>query len=338
MKNLAKNGLSVGLIALISIAIMNSQCLADVSRTVEKTFEVKPKGTLAIDSDHGSITVQSKITEIVSIEVILVADVSSEKSAESVFEEFHLDFAQKGDNVFVTGKKEGNGLGLFDNSNKLKVKFIATVPEKFNLDLNTAGGSITVGDLDGQLVARTAGGSLDFGSISGSVDGKTAGGSIRLKGSGDNVALKTAGGSISIGPVNGNAEVKTSGGSIRTGEVTGALEAHTAGGSISIDGVAGAVDAKTSGGSVWATIMKQPKEECTLTTSGGNIAVSLPDNISVSIQARTFGGKVSTDLPITVKGELSKSQIQGTLNGGGPALILETSSGNISISKSREVL
>mgnify|MGYP001045530271 CR=1 FL=1 len=44
MKNLAKNGLSVGLIALISIAIMNSQCLADVSRTVEKTFEVKPKG------------------------------------------------------------------------------------------------------------------------------------------------------------------------------------------------------------------------------------------------------------------------------------------------------
>lgn len=338
MKSLSKKWFLFSFIALTGIILINTQCYADIDRTVEKTFKVNPGGTLTIDSDRGAITVSTKETDMVTIEVEQIADASSEKAAKSIFEEFKLDFTQDGNNIVVTGKQEESGLGLFNNSNKLRVRFVATVPEKFNLDLKTAGGSIIVDDLDGKLMARTTGGSLDFGHISGTVDAKTAGGSIKLKGAGDDVTVKTAGGSISMGSVNGNAQAQTSGGSIRVGEVSGTLEAHTAGGSISIEGVAGTVDAKTSGGSIRAALTEQPKEECRLITSAGNISVSLPDRISVNIKARTFGGKVSTDLPITVKGELSKSQIQGALNGGGPTLLLETSGGNISISKGREVL
>jgi hypothetical protein len=42
---------------------------------------------------------------------------------------------------------------------------------------------------------------------------------------------------------------------------------------------------------------------------------------------------VTTELPLTVQGELRKGLLRGTLNGGGQALILQTSGGGIHLRK-----
>lgn len=324
--------------AVFIVSIIGAQACGEVKDVVTKSFDAQDGGLLKIESDRGSIDIKTHLKDEVIIQVIRYADVSDDAEAQKIFNEFSLEFSQDENTVSVRGKVDENMLGIFNNSNKLKVKYEATIPEKFDVDLNTAGGSIVIGDLDGKVEARTAGGSLNFGRIDGPVLGKTAGGSIRLESSEEDVDLKTAGGSIAVGPIEGDAQLETSGGSIRVGEVEGTLVAYTAGGSISIEGVAGSVDAKTSGGSVRAAIREQPKNECRLKTSAGNIGISLPEHISLNIKAQTFGGKVTTDLPITVKGDISKSQIQGTLNGGGPLLLLETSGGNITISKGKEML
>lgn len=338
MNTTQKFFITVGAGIALMLVIMTTQACADVRQTVDKQFSVDAGGTLIIDSDRGSIEIKTVEENEVKVSVIYEADVMSEQKAESIFEDFVVDFSQKGNNVIISGKVDKDLLGIFDGNNRLRIKYKVTVPERFNAELATAGGSIIVGDLHGKLQAKTAGGSLDFGNITGKVDGKTAGGSIKMQSAGDDVDLKTAGGSITVGPVNGDAEAITSGGSVRIGEVSGTLVAHTSGGSISIDGVGGSIDAKASGGSIRASVTEQPKDDCQLTTSGGSISVSLPENIGLNIKARTYGGKVSTDLPITVRGEISKSHIEGTLNGGGPAMILETSGGNISITKSKELL
>jgi len=305
---------------------------------MRKSFKVKPGGTLTIDSDRGSIHIRTGSANTVEAVITRRADVLGKQRGEDVIASFRIEINQDGNDVEITGKNPSRGGGFFDEMNRLRVEYTVTVPQQYNVNLQTAGGSIDVGDLSGEIYARTAGGSLSFGNTTGPVNAKTAGGSIRLQSSQHDVELKTAGGSITIGGVEGDVQAHTSGGSISIGHVEGSLEAKTAGGSISIDGVTNTVDASTSGGSIRATLLGQPKGDCRLATSAGGVTVDIPENIRLNIEARTMGGKIFTDLPITVRGEISKSKIEGVLNGGGPLLELKTSAGNISISKEKEAL
>jgi DUF4097 and DUF4098 domain-containing protein YvlB len=113
------------------------------------------------------------------------------------------------------------------------------------------------------------------------------------------------------------------------------LEANTSGGSIEIGEARDTVLAHTSAGSITANFSAQPQEDCRLTTSGGGIQVKLAEKLAFDIEARTSGGRVTTELPvtITVVGEHKAEGLRGKLNGGGKALILKTSAGNIAIKK-----
>ena len=47
--------------------------------------------------------------------------------------------------------------------NRLQIKFLITVPQRYNVDLKTAGAGISVGDLEGEVRGQTSGGSLRLG-------------------------------------------------------------------------------------------------------------------------------------------------------------------------------
>jgi len=329
----------VTLIALLLVGVgFTFHVEAAVSDTITKKFTVKTGGTLYLESDRGEIQVKTHDENTVEVKVYREAKTSSESNAQKIFDEFPITIEQDGNDVIIDGEKGDSGFNLFGGNDRLRIRYVVTVPFQYNASLETAGGSITVDDLDGEVDAGTAGGSLRFGHISGSVEGATAGGSIVLKGCGEDVDLKTAGGSIEIGNVEGDVEARTSGGSIRVGDVAGTVDVRTSGGSITIKGMSGSVEARTSGGSIQANITSQLESDSQLKTSAGNVTVYIPENIELNIKARTSGGQVHTDLPITVKGDLSKSRLEGTLNGGGPTLEMETSGGSVIIKKGREIL
>ena len=62
------------------------------------------------------------------------------------------------------------------------LEYRVTTPREFSVELETSAGSISVGDLKGEVNGRTSGGSLRFGKIDGPVRGRTSGGSITLGG------------------------------------------------------------------------------------------------------------------------------------------------------------
>ena len=63
--------------------------------------------------------------------------------------------------------------------------------------------------------------------------------------------------------------------------------------------------------------------------------MKIPEQLSFRIEAKTAGGEVITELPITatVVGKPRSGELKGTLNDGGPTLLLKTGSGNIAIGK-----
>lgn len=313
-------------IGFLSTALLFS---GDAEKDIERSFNVKKGGKLTLESDLGSIDIKTTSKEQVDIKVIRKVRGWGRKKAEKLLEEFEVDFNHSGNDVIIEAGFDG---GRYDDWNDLKIEFIINVPQNYNLELKTSGGSVTVDDIEGEVQAKSSGGSLHLGYVGGPVSGKTSGGSIHLKGCSGEVDLNTSGGSISVGKVKGNVYAKTSGGSINIDKSDGEVDAKTSGGSITVEGANGSVNATTSGGSITAHIDVQPKYDCELKTSGGSIKVYMAEEFALDINAKTNWGKVKSEFDIN-DAEVGESSMRGKMNGGGPLLYLRTSGGNIRILK-----
>ena len=283
------------------------------TENVEKSYSVSSGGTLIIESDQGSIEVETWDKNEV--------DVLVEKKArsQSRLNEFKVTVEQRGDDVYVGGDSEWNS--------KVRVKFKISVPKSYNVDLRTGGGSIKIDDLNGQVKVHTSGGSISIGNVSdgnvdantsggsikvGDVDGDlkvntsggsirlgkvtgvssidTSGGSIKLEQGGGDVTADTSGGSINIGPVNGKVEADTSGGSIKIGMAQGEVKADTSGGSVNVEGSKGRVTVESSGGSLYVGSSGGPVKA---DTAGGSIKILQAKGY---IEADTAGGSIEAEM------------------------------------------
>ncbi len=304
--------------AVLGITLGVSGCmeaLADTEDVLTRSFEVGEGGTLTMDVQGASIKVNTGKGNAVKVEVIRTARTANESKAKKIFDDYEIEFNHSGKDVTIEAEYHG-GSRIFSGMGKnLKVRFIVTVPQTYNLDVETSGGSISVDEIAGDVKAKTSGGSLKFARVKGPLWARTSGGSINVEG------------------CEGNADVETSGGSIRIGKVHGEVNAITSGGSIKVKEVMGTINAGTSGGSVSASISKQPEGDCRLTTSGGSVTVRLAEDIKVDVDAKTSGGKVSTGFPLTIRGTVGKRHLKAEINGGGPELYLRTSGGSIHIDK-----
>ncbi|MCW8997440.1 MAG: DUF4097 domain-containing protein, partial [Kangiellaceae bacterium] len=257
------------LIAACSLLIAGN-VIAEVEN-VEKRFDVTSGGTLNLNSDHGSIELESWKKNEVLIEVRKKA-----RNKERL-DEFKLTFDQKGNDIYVEGDSEWNS--------KVSIKYTIKVPSEFNLDLKTGGGSIKVGDLSGKIKVHTSGGSIRIGNVAqGEVDANTSGGSIKVGDVNGNLKVDTSGGSIKIGEVTGTSEINTSGGSIGLVSGGGSVKADTSGGSIKIGPVNGDVDVDTSGGSIK---IGMSQGDVKAETSGGSIKV---EGAKGKVNVDTSGG------------------------------------------------
>jgi DUF4097 and DUF4098 domain-containing protein YvlB len=356
-------------LALAAGLVATGPAHADTENNLQKTFSVGTGGKLVVEADRGSIDVTPSGNDKVEIRVLRKVTRATAAQAEEVFGDHEVTFEQDDNQVTVKAKSKRDALGWRPWRPNLQVRYEIIVPRQFNLDLKTAGGSIGVGDLTGEVRLQTAGGSLKTASITGQVWGRTAGGSITVDGATGTVDVHTAGGSIHLGEVGGTVEAetagggitvktakgsvkaKTAGGSIRIdqaggqvraetsgGSITiktarGAVEARTAGGGIQVDEVHGAIDARTSAGSVTVGLAGPLAEDCRLDTSGGSITLSLPKDFAADVDAKTSGGRVTTDVPVTTQGEVGRGALQGKIGSGGHLLKLRTSAGSIHIKK-----
>ena len=293
--------------ATLSFLFLMATSALAAEDTIRRGFNVADGGTLRLDAVPGSVKVVTG-GRGVAIEVV------RESIGGDVFRDHTVTFEQQGNDVIVRGRWDQQWRKMFSFA---RVQWNVRVPANYNLDIKTSGGSIDLeGNVGGTVTARTSGGSISTAAISGQT------------------LLKTSGGSIKAGAISGPAELVTSGGSIAIDRVDGELVAHTSGGGIVIGDATGSVNATTSGGSIRAQLSGQPRGDSKLSTSGGGVTVMLNDRIAVDLDARASGGGVHADIPITVSGSQDRDEVKGTINGGGPRLVLRTSGGGIRVKRS----
>lgn len=302
--------------ALVAAVLFGLSCTALADNwTIEESFAVKSGGRLDLSTDLGSV-------EVISHE------------APEVIVAIKFEGLDK-DDVNVAFDHQGADLSIDTDVKRTywrhqRIRYSVTVPSEYDLDIETAGGSISVEDVKGKIDAETSGGSLYFNHIVGDIKGHTSGGSIDVKDADGKVNIDTSGGSIEVRKVTGDVDADTSGGSVRIADVGGRVNAETSGGSIRIENVIAGVEAHTSGGSVTAEFGQQPGGDIILSTSGGGVTVGLPEDATMTVSA--YAPRIRSQLPVDGV-TTAKRRLRGDINGGGPELSLETSGGNIYIER-----
>jgi hypothetical protein len=108
------------------------------------------------------------------------------------------------------------------NNRSTRHSFEISVPRKYNVRIESSGGSVSIIGVDGSFTGTTGGGEIDIQEASGDVD------------------LRTGGGEIHVADSRLNGNVSTGGGTVRMDNVTGDLSGDSGGGTVIYNGKSGA--------------------------------------------------------------------------------------------------
>jgi len=192
----------------------------------------------------------------------------------------------------------------------------------------TAGGEIVVHEAAGPLTLETEGGNIQVDRAASTVEAHTAEGVIEISQAGGMVIADTRGGSIVVGSARG-VRCESAAGAIRVKTLSGPLRVSTAMGAIMAEILAGA-----------------HIDDASLSAGSGDVTAILPSNLALSVRARNDTGgnaRIFSDFseirartagfnrPLLVyEGPLV---YEGSINGGGPLMTINTSGGIIYVRK-----
>src|SRR6266480_2832962 len=261
---------------------------SEYDQKIEKEFQVSAGGKLIVQADQGSIEVNSDAGNKVHVRVLRHVKGGSQAQADELFANHEVTFRQDGNTVSVIGrnKKDRFRFGSFRQPS-LQVRYEIRVPRKYNAELNTSGGDIRLGELEGAVITRTSSGSIDLGAISGAIESSNSGGDILVAHAGGDLVAHTSSGSIKVQTASGKVEASNSGGDIRVDEAAKDVVASTSSGSITIKKVNGGVEAKNSGGDI---NIETASGDVAAQTSSGSISVKRANGKRVNV--KNSGGAV----------------------------------------------
>jgi hypothetical protein len=298
------------LIAVLALSLPKAHATSGLRDDIMESFVVKPGGTLNFDSDLANVEITTSETDTLRAEFTREFKVTNAQEADALRQRVNIEMAKTDTGVKVMVRVAGDS--DWKERRKVRVNFRIAMPRKFNLDLRTCG-SAKIGDLEGTVKAVMKGGSVQFGNVTGPV------------------SARTDGGSLSIRDVGGDLEATSNGGSVSVGRAHGKVMARANGGSVDIEEATDAIDAKAAGGSVTAYISKQPRSDSKLIAEAGNVDLRLPETIAVNMDASCSAGRLRSDF--SLHGHQDDERWKGTINGGGPLVMVRASAGNINVHK-----
>jgi len=269
-------------IFLICLLLASLSTFVFADDVIKREFDISKGKTLTLETEiGGNIYIKGSDEDKIEFkaELYRIDD-----------DDYNIDFNLTSSGLTIVVEKKGRWWKREDG----EMDFTIKVPGEINIEIETAGGSVNIEDIKGDVGGKTAGGSLDFYGIEGDIDFRTMGGSIDAKGITGRLDLKTMGGGITVLDSKVDGEVKTMGGSIRIEDVDGDIDGSTMGGSITYRNVTGRssdsnpepLHITTMGGSIEVDEAPNGAE---LDTKGGSIEVNRAGNF---VRAETMGGSI----------------------------------------------
>lgn len=194
-------------LSLVIFGVTRSEMV--ISHTYSESHNVNPTGHLTVDTELGTIHIETANRNQVDITTEKkwksksgIVKPKLGKQAVELLEDLEIttEWSDPGteSGIRIKGKFKRGREYWQEGLKWVKVEIHVTVPRQYNVTLKTAsGGDIHVGDLLGRVKAEALDGNLHLGEIQGEVWGKTGvSGNITLKGCQSRVNLTSAMGNI----------------------------------------------------------------------------------------------------------------------------------------------
>ena len=109
---------------------------AGVENNIERSFQVASGGRLTVDADRGSIEVRTADRDLVDVKIERKVKRGGKWSVEEVLEDFPITLDHSDDGVMIRAQYDREILRRWNRErNRLRVKFLITVPQRYNVDL-----------------------------------------------------------------------------------------------------------------------------------------------------------------------------------------------------------
>jgi len=305
---------------------------AKFERTVELQHAMPAGGTLLVSTASGSIETTGQETDQVQVVATITARAATEEEAQQLAEQVAIRFQEAGEKLEI--KADQPTL----RRSRISISYNIVTPRQTSLDCESGSGSLKLKDLTGNLNARTGSGSVTAAQIKGAVRLRSGSGSVHGEnmGGGD-VDLDTGSGSARLSEAS---EVRT----CRVHSSSGPVHVqHVQAQSIRMDSGSGGVtgedlncaNLKAGSGSGHVSVAFSPSAPNNVVadvgSGSGGIRVTLPPGFAGRVDLSVGSGSVHLDQPVTVRGDIGKRHIIGTIGEGTGSLSAHTGSGSIDV-------
>jgi hypothetical protein len=183
-----------------------------------------------------------------------------------------------------------------------------------------------------RLEVRTVAAGVMIENYAGSVDIRGETGSYFVKSVSGDFSARTHSGSITVAEVGGRASLRTASGNILAGRLRGAAKLVTANGGIEVQQAYDELKIRGADAEIILGLAEPLPKSIDLETSAGSITLNVDRHLPLTVDAATrLLGKVRTRglQPVVRRGAINESSLLADFNGGGEAVRLRTSWGNI---------
>lgn len=173
----------------------------------DRTYQVSPTATLAIENTNGSITVRPHDQPTFQITAHRTARAVSEQGARELLAKLTLEQSASADRVSLAMPRlSGTSMGQH-----VEVRYEVLVPATAAVSLTTVNGKVDVTDVSGIVELETVNGSIEARGLSGLRKAETVNGGVRLqlrRLPEQGVEIETVNGGVTLGlPASANASV-----------------------------------------------------------------------------------------------------------------------------------
>lgn len=339
---MTKKAILVGVfISLAALVASSSSAAQRQEEIVSRHFWPKEKGLVSVNNPRGNVRIQSWENDYIEVVATKLVEGSNEKRMKKALERIEVEFVTTEDDIHIKtdlGESRFKTFFPFDklwnffSTTQREVDYQLWVPSQVNVLAETTSGNLFIQGIRGDVKTKTVSGRMKFSSIQGNVEAETILAEIELVEVEGDVNLSSLSGNISLNQVKGNIFATSTSGKLQMSSVEGTIRGRTISGKIEMRKIRGVVELiETTSGDIQAELLEVADDWLGMIfdSVSGDVEVTLPRNLRANLGIKTVSGRISCNFTILTRGEFEAGTLGGPINGGGPLVEIETTSGDI---------
>jgi DUF4097 and DUF4098 domain-containing protein YvlB len=215
------------LLTLLALSLATAAYAGTLEERFDRTFDVKPGTSFALNNTNGRITIRSWDHSRVEVHAVKSVESRDSAAAREAMAALKIEPVFIADGLRINTNYPHRSEGLLDwlsgNNVSMNVAFDITVPRSMNLAIDNTNGAIDISDVRGSHRIANTNGHIELLRCAGDVDAETTNGAVRAEltdvNPGKPIHLETTNGRITVAlPRSFAAQVdaSTTNGSIKT--------------------------------------------------------------------------------------------------------------------------